>query len=46
MLDNESMIIEEEVLDLNFSNVAPKLGQPREYVTVNQIEKALKNKDV
>lgn len=46
MLDNESVIIEEEVLELNFTNVVPKLGQPREYVTVSQIEKALKSKDV
>jgi len=45
MLDNESIIIEEDMPDLSFSNVTPKLGQPREYVTVSAIEKALKNKD-
>jgi len=37
------MVIEEEVLDLNFKNTLPKLGQTRQFITVHAIEKALKN---
>lgn len=39
------MVIEEEVLDLNFKNSVPKLGQPRAFITVHAIEKALKNEN-